>query len=215
MSGRYIRRRTQPTEPAARPALPHLVDAATTEPPVCHGVAPCSRRSPPEREAPPRGPRRLDVGQRCHAAADLRACPPSGDAAARSRDLLSPARRSRLAALPRGDRWPARAGGDRGAAVPLADRAGCRAASSASRCSSSSAATSSRRCCSRTARRTGGSACSAFWKRRARRLLPALFVLIVAALVYSVVFLPDEVASLRGSALAGPGLRQQLVPDLR
>jgi peptidoglycan/LPS O-acetylase OafA/YrhL len=41
-----------------------------------------------------------------------------------------------------------------------------------------------------------------FWKRRARRLLPAAFTLIVATLVYSVVFLPDEVAALRGNALA-------------
>jgi peptidoglycan/LPS O-acetylase OafA/YrhL len=45
----------------------------------------------------------------------------------------------------------------------------------------------------------------AFWKRRARRLLPALFALIIAALVYSVIFLPGEVASLRGNALAGFG----------
>jgi peptidoglycan/LPS O-acetylase OafA/YrhL len=44
-----------------------------------------------------------------------------------------------------------------------------------------------------------------FWKRRAKRLLPALFGLIVAALVYTVVFLPGEVASLRGNALAGFG----------
>ncbi len=44
-----------------------------------------------------------------------------------------------------------------------------------------------------------------FWQRRARRLLPAVFVLIIAALVYSVVFLPGEVHSLRGDALAGFG----------
>ena len=43
----------------------------------------------------------------------------------------------------------------------------------------------------------------AFWKRRARRLLPAAFTLIIATLVYSVIFLPDEVAALRGNALAG------------
>src|SRR5581483_12172531 len=36
-----------------------------------------------------------------------------------------------------------------------------------------------------------------FWQRRARRLLPALFALILAVLVYGVVFLPDEVAGLR------------------
>ncbi|MEO8457406.1 MAG: acyltransferase family protein [Chloroflexota bacterium] len=44
-----------------------------------------------------------------------------------------------------------------------------------------------------------------FWKRRARRLLPAAFMLIIATLVYSVVFLPDEVAALRGNALAAFG----------
>ncbi|MBV9788812.1 MAG: acyltransferase [Chloroflexi bacterium] len=41
-----------------------------------------------------------------------------------------------------------------------------------------------------------------FWLRRARRLLPALFVLIIATLAYAVLFLPDEVALLRGDALA-------------
>jgi peptidoglycan/LPS O-acetylase OafA/YrhL len=41
-----------------------------------------------------------------------------------------------------------------------------------------------------------------FWLRRARRLLPALFVLIIATLAYAVLFLPDEVAMLRGDALA-------------
>jgi peptidoglycan/LPS O-acetylase OafA/YrhL len=42
-----------------------------------------------------------------------------------------------------------------------------------------------------------------FWRRRARRLLPAVFTLIIATLVYSVIFLPGEVAALRGNALAG------------
>ncbi|HEY0602114.1 MAG TPA: acyltransferase family protein [Herpetosiphonaceae bacterium] len=41
-----------------------------------------------------------------------------------------------------------------------------------------------------------------FWLRRARRLLPALFVLIVVTLAYAVLVLPDEVALLRGDALA-------------
>jgi len=41
-----------------------------------------------------------------------------------------------------------------------------------------------------------------FWLRRARRLLPALFALILAVLVYAVVFLPDEVAGLRADALS-------------
>src|SRR5262245_42492996 len=41
-----------------------------------------------------------------------------------------------------------------------------------------------------------------FWQRRARRLLPALFVLILAVLVYAVTFLPDEVAGLRADAVS-------------
>lgn len=45
----------------------------------------------------------------------------------------------------------------------------------------------------------------AFWLRRARRLLPAVFVLIVAVLAVAVVWLPGEVAGLRGDALASAG----------
>jgi peptidoglycan/LPS O-acetylase OafA/YrhL len=41
-----------------------------------------------------------------------------------------------------------------------------------------------------------------FWMRRARRLLPAVYILIFSVLVYSVIFLPDEVASLRADALS-------------
>jgi peptidoglycan/LPS O-acetylase OafA/YrhL len=41
-----------------------------------------------------------------------------------------------------------------------------------------------------------------FWQRRARRLLPALFVLIAVTLAFAVVWLPEEVARLRGDALA-------------
>lgn len=41
-----------------------------------------------------------------------------------------------------------------------------------------------------------------FWARRARRLLPALFAMLGAVLVYAVIFLPDEVASLRGDVVA-------------
>ena len=41
-----------------------------------------------------------------------------------------------------------------------------------------------------------------FWQRRARRLFPALFAMLIAVLVYMVVFLPDEVASLRGDVIA-------------
>jgi peptidoglycan/LPS O-acetylase OafA/YrhL len=41
-----------------------------------------------------------------------------------------------------------------------------------------------------------------FWWRRARRLLPAVFLLLVGVLVYYVFFVPDEVTNLRGDALA-------------
>ncbi len=42
----------------------------------------------------------------------------------------------------------------------------------------------------------------AFWLRRARRLLPALFLLLIGLLTYSVLFLPGEVAALRRDAAA-------------
>ena len=41
-----------------------------------------------------------------------------------------------------------------------------------------------------------------FWLRRARRLLPALFLLIGSGLTFAVLFLPGEVATLRGDAEA-------------
>lgn len=45
----------------------------------------------------------------------------------------------------------------------------------------------------------------AFWLRRARRLLPALFVLIALTLCFADLFLYDEVAGLRSDALAALG----------
>lgn len=45
----------------------------------------------------------------------------------------------------------------------------------------------------------------AFWVRRARRLLPALFLLLVATLTFAVIFLPSEVADLRADTLAAAG----------
>ena len=45
----------------------------------------------------------------------------------------------------------------------------------------------------------------AFWLRRARRLLPALFVLLGVTLTFAVIFLPGEVAGLRGDTLAALG----------
>jgi peptidoglycan/LPS O-acetylase OafA/YrhL len=44
-----------------------------------------------------------------------------------------------------------------------------------------------------------------FWLRRARRLLPALYVLLVVTLTFSVVFLPGEVAELRADVIAAVG----------
>lgn len=41
-----------------------------------------------------------------------------------------------------------------------------------------------------------------FWSRRARRLLPPLYVLLVVCLTFAVFVLPDEVAQLRGDATA-------------
>jgi peptidoglycan/LPS O-acetylase OafA/YrhL len=54
-------------------------------------------------------------------------------------------------------------------------------------------------------RRLGRVDLKAFWIRRARRLLPALYVLLVATLAYAVVFLPSEVAGLRADVLAALG----------
>lgn len=45
----------------------------------------------------------------------------------------------------------------------------------------------------------------AFWLRRARRLLPALYLLLVAVLVFAVIALPGEVAGMRGDALSAFG----------
>jgi peptidoglycan/LPS O-acetylase OafA/YrhL len=50
--------------------------------------------------------------------------------------------------------------------------------------------------------RAGSIDLRAFWLRRARRLLPALFVILVAALAFAVLFLPDSVARLRSDAVA-------------
>lgn len=54
-------------------------------------------------------------------------------------------------------------------------------------------------------RETGRIVLKRFWLRRARRLLPALFAVIIGVLAISVIFLPDEVASLRSDALAAFG----------
>src|SRR5688500_3891736 len=51
-------------------------------------------------------------------------------------------------------------------------------------------------------RRHGGVDLKAFWLGRARRLLPALYLLLIVTLAYAVVFLPEEVAGLREDVLA-------------
>jgi peptidoglycan/LPS O-acetylase OafA/YrhL len=55
-------------------------------------------------------------------------------------------------------------------------------------------------------RARGGIALSAFWARRARRLLPALFLMLIGVAGYALVFAaPQEVAKIRGDALATLG----------
>jgi len=55
-------------------------------------------------------------------------------------------------------------------------------------------------------RARGTIALSAFWARRARRLLPALFLMLIGVAGYALVFAaPDEIGKLRGDALATLG----------
>ena len=54
-------------------------------------------------------------------------------------------------------------------------------------------------------RERGGIDILAFWVKRARRLLPAVFLMILVTLVFAVLFLPGEVAGLRWDALAAFG----------
>jgi peptidoglycan/LPS O-acetylase OafA/YrhL len=55
-------------------------------------------------------------------------------------------------------------------------------------------------------RARGTIALSAFWGRRARRLLPALFLMLIGVAAYALVFAaPDEIGKLRGDALATLG----------
>jgi peptidoglycan/LPS O-acetylase OafA/YrhL len=51
--------------------------------------------------------------------------------------------------------------------------------------------------------RTGSVRVGAFWMRRARRLLPALFVMMFLLLTYTWMFKPDTLGKLRGDMLAG------------
>jgi peptidoglycan/LPS O-acetylase OafA/YrhL len=52
---------------------------------------------------------------------------------------------------------------------------------------------------------TGRIDLKSFWMRRGRRLLPALAVVVILSLAYAVLFLPDEVTSLRSDALSAAG----------
>jgi peptidoglycan/LPS O-acetylase OafA/YrhL len=51
-------------------------------------------------------------------------------------------------------------------------------------------------------RQTGKIDLGAFWMRRARRLLPALFFLLVVSVLFALLFLPEEVAGLREDVVA-------------
>ena len=53
-----------------------------------------------------------------------------------------------------------------------------------------------------------------FYLRRARRLLPALFLMMGVVALYALLFLPDTVAELRGPVGGGDLLRRELVPRL-
>jgi peptidoglycan/LPS O-acetylase OafA/YrhL len=54
-------------------------------------------------------------------------------------------------------------------------------------------------------RRHGSVDITDFWARRARRLLPAMWAIIFSVTLYAAYFLPDELASLRGDAIAALG----------
>ncbi len=54
-------------------------------------------------------------------------------------------------------------------------------------------------------RQKGSIDLKAFWLRRARRLLPALYLLLVGTLTFAVLFLPEEVARLRDDVVAAIG----------
>jgi peptidoglycan/LPS O-acetylase OafA/YrhL len=51
-------------------------------------------------------------------------------------------------------------------------------------------------------RETGKIDLKHFWVRRARRLLPALYVLLAVVVAYSLLFLPDSIATLKGDVIA-------------
>ncbi len=54
----------------------------------------------------------------------------------------------------------------------------------------------------------------AFWGRRARRLLPALFLMLFLVLTYTMIFKSSVLGKLRGDLIAALVLRLELVPGL-
>ena len=54
-----------------------------------------------------------------------------------------------------------------------------------------------------------------FWLRRARRLLPALVVVVLAALVLAAIFARDDLARTRGDVISALLYVHELVPDPR
>ena len=54
-------------------------------------------------------------------------------------------------------------------------------------------------------RNRGGVNIGQFYLRRARRLLPALFLVLASVSLFAVIFLPDEVRALRGDVIAALG----------
>ncbi len=51
-------------------------------------------------------------------------------------------------------------------------------------------------------RKTGGVSLTRFWFRRARRLLPALFVMLAVVILYALLFLPDSINTLKSNTIA-------------
>ena len=114
-----------------------------------------------------------------------------------------------------GARRPARRRRHRGAPVPRERLVGARAAISASTPSSSSAGSSSRACCSPSGRSAQRIDLKAFWIRRARRLLPAVLVVVAA-----IARLRRHCGAAGGApptpprCVLHPRVRRQLEPDL-
>ena len=103
-----------------------------------------------------------------------------------------------------------------GSSPTTSSSAGRRAATSGSTCSSSCRASSSPASCSRSGSGTGRISLAAFWGRRARRLLPALFLVVAALALYLVLNGLLGGPGANGLLdLLGPAGRRHLDPALR